>query len=139
MSIGRWKCRQEASMDTGLVTRPAGPAALTGYVPPEPTPVRGAVPTILAPSQSVMTSADAAAIRNETARPQPVEPSTTHDIVIDPASREVLYRIVDVRSGQILQQIPDHLFIRMEVYTKVMESGKSALEAAAKADLDLAV
>jgi len=126
-------------MDTGLVMRPAGQATLTGHVPPEPTPVRGAAPTILAPSQSVMASADVSAVRNEMPRPQSVQPSTTHDIVVDPASREILYRIVDVRSGQILQQIPDQLFIHRKVYAKAMESGKSALEAAAKADLDLAV
>jgi hypothetical protein len=102
-------------MDTGLPIRPTGSAAQVSYVRPEPA-VRQAVPTDLGPAQSVTASAKASAARNESARSS--QPATARDIVIDAASREVIFRVVDVRSGRVVRQVPDEALLRLKQYLR---------------------
>jgi len=125
-------------MDTGLSIRPTSGVTETAYARPEPAPVRQAVATELAPSQSVTATAEAAAARNDAAR-DALAAQPTHDILIDPATREVIYRLVDVRSGRVVRQVPDQALLRMKVYTRAIANGETPSEAVAKADLDLAV
>lgn len=102
-------------MDSGLIIRPTG-VAQANYVRPEPS-VRQAVQTDLAPAQSVTASAEASAPRTESARPVP-QPTTARDIVIDAASREVIFRTVDVRSGRVVRQVPDEALLRLKQYLR---------------------
>jgi hypothetical protein len=124
-------------MDAGLTIRPTAGVAETAQVRPEPIPARGAVSTELAPSQSVLAAANAAAARNHQERA--AQQQTTHDIVIDPAAREVIFRVVDVRSNRVVRQVPDQAMLRMRVYTRAIANGETPSEAAAKVDIDMAV
>ena len=130
-------------MDSGLTIRPilsvaaqAGPGRLEPLLP------GNAVATDLAPSQSVNQTADSAAARNarDAARSYG-EPSTTHEVVIDPATREVIYRTVDIRSGQVIGQVPSQLQMQIAAYTRAvqraLEQGKTLPEAQARADLEI--
>src|SRR5262245_54495052 len=125
-------------MDAGLSIRPLAGVAEASYVQPAPAPVRGAVATDLAPAQTVTAAAGATAAHNDAAN-TPFEQPTTNDIVIDPATREVIYRVVDVRSNRVVRQVPDQALLRMKVYTRAIANGESPNEAAAQADLDLKV
>ena len=124
-------------MDAGLTIRPSAGVLETAQVRPEPIPARGAVVTDLAPSQSVVAAANVAAARNDSERAS--EQPTTHDIVIDPAAREVIFRVVDVRSNRVVRQVPDQAMLRMKVYSRAIARGETPSEAVTKADLDMAV
>lgn len=123
-------------MDTGLTTRPTGNPAQTGYVRPEPAPVRDAVPTQLAPSQVVTAATNAASTRNDALNTaaQAVE---AREIILDPASREVIYRVIDVRSGQVTRQVPDQALMRLRAYTRALDNGQSLAEAQRQSTVDI--
>ena len=99
-------------MDTGLTLKSA-----TGLAPlsdPRADPsIRNAVATDLAPSRTVTAATDAA-------RTVPADPSRTREIVLDPHSREVIYRVVDVRSGRIVRQVPEEAMLRLRAYTRAL-------------------
>ena len=71
---------------------------------PDYGPVQ-AVPTDLAPSQSVTAATATVAARNDAAR-SPATPTTTTSVVFDPAVLEMIYREMDARTDQIVGQIP---------------------------------
>jgi hypothetical protein len=129
-------------MDIGFAVKPTGSFAPSGAERPDPVPARQAVPTELAPSQSVTASADTAAARNELPRRLPGDP-VTHDVIIDPATREVIYRAVDARSGTVVSQIPDQLQLQLAAYTQAVQRavarGKTWTEAEAQVELDVQV
>jgi uncharacterized FlaG/YvyC family protein len=45
--------------------------------------------------------------------------------------------VVDVRSRQVVRQIPEQALLRMRAYTHALESGKSTTEALTQADLQV--
>ena len=116
-------------MDPGLTIRPTGTVAPMSYVRPEAAPVREAVATQLTAARSVTALADPTAPRNEAARAAPAQPSQAHVVVLDPHSREVLFRVVDVRSGRIVRQVPDEAIMRLRAYTRALAKGESPNEA----------
>jgi flagellar protein FlaG len=120
-------------MDTGLTTRPTGSVAQASYVRPEAAPVREAVATQLAAAQSVTAAADTAASRNNTAHAK-FAPSQSRDVILDAQSREVIFRVVDVRSGRVVRQVPDEAIMRLRAYNRALASGKSPLEAESNTD-----
>ena len=130
-------------MDSGVTVKPMVGVALAGYVRPDPAAMREAVATDLAASQSVTAAAETTPSSREMARPLPVEPAFAHDVIIDPATREVIYRLVDVRSGQVVNQVPDQMQLQIAAYNQAVERaiahGRTLTEAEAKADLDVAI
>jgi hypothetical protein len=120
-------------MDTGLTTRPTGSVAQMSYVRPEAAPVREAVATQLTAAQSVTAAADTAASRNDPAHAK-FAPSQSRDVILDAQSREVIFRVVDVRSGRVVRQVPDEAIMRMRAYNRALASGKSPFEAETNTD-----
>ena len=118
-------------MDTGLSIRPPASVTQTGYVRPDPAPVREAVATDLAASQSVTAAADVARVRNDATTAQQAQ---SREIVLDPHNREVIYRVVDVRSGQVVRQVPDEAMLRLRAYTRALSQGVPPIEADSKTD-----
>lgn len=114
-------------MDTGLTMRPTGAAAQVGYVRPEPAPTRQTVATELAPSQSVTASAESAASRNDRAAAALHAP-TSREFVLDAQSREMIFRVVDVRSGRVVRQVPEEALLRLRAYNRAIESGAHPAE-----------
>ena len=116
-------------MDTGLTVRPTGAAAQQGYVRPEPAPAQQTVATELAPSQSVTASAASVAARNDGQKSVALQAQTTREIVLDPHSREVIYRVRDERSGRVVRQVPDEALLRLRAYQRAIADGAAPAEA----------
>jgi len=117
-------------MDTGLTIRPIAGSAETAYVRLDPAAVRTAVATTLKPSQSVQAANDSARPSgHDPARNSAAQTNVQREFVLDPQSREVIYRVIDVRTGQVQRQVPDAALLRMRAYTRAMADGKSPLDA----------
>jgi FlaG protein len=106
-------------MPQPVVARPASP------------PVVEAIPTDLSPAKSV-TAANTAIATSNNGRNNPT--NYQNMVVIDPATREVVFRVVDSRSGQVVRQIPDQALLRMQAYTRALDEGKTPTEAMALTD-----
>jgi hypothetical protein len=107
----------------------------TAVARPAPAPVLQAVPTELAAAKTVTASDTTGATRNDTTgRGNPND--YQQSVLIDPATREVIFRVIDVRSRQVVRQIPDQALLRMQAYTRALNNGKSANEALSLADVE---
>jgi flagellar protein FlaG len=95
-------------MDTGLTLKPAASTAQTGAQPA----ARNAAPTELAPAQTVTAASNTA--------PATSDPHG-RQIIIDPHSREVIYRAVDVRSRRVVRQEPGVVARRLKAYARSAE------------------
>jgi hypothetical protein len=102
-------------------------------VRPEAAPVREAVATQLAAAHSVTAAADATPARNDPRRAS-FAPPQSRDVILDAQSREVIFRVVDVRSGRVVRQVPDEAIMRLRAYNRALASGKSPLEAESNTD-----
>ena len=106
-------------MDSGLTIRPTASVAETVYVRPEASPVRTAVATTLAPSKSVTAAPESHNTPvHDPARHAVAEQLTTRQVIIDPQSREVIYRVIDARTGQVNYQVPDEALLRLKAYVR---------------------
>ena len=129
-------------MDSGLAIRPVATPAQLALARVDPAPARQTVTTDLAPSQSVTAAADAGA-RQAAEQAARNERTTTRDIIIDSATREVVFRILDVRTRQVIGQVPGETQLRLAAYTRAVQraiaDGKTPTEAQIAAELDLQV
>lgn len=129
-------------MDTSLINA-QGNSAQTAYARPYPVPVGQTVATDLAPSQTVTAASDSQQTSDDLTRPTASTtppssgPTASGEVLIDPATREVIYRVVDVRSGQVVGQVPDKALLGMRVYAHEISQGNSPEAAATKTELDL--
>jgi len=129
-------------MDSGLAIRPVATPAQLALARVDPAPARQTVSTDLAPSQSVTAAADAGA-RQAAEQAARNERTTTRDIIIDSATREVVFRILDVRTRQVIGQVPGETQLRLAAYARAVQraiaEGKTPTEAQIAAELDLQV
>lgn len=109
-------------MDTALATRTVSTVAVMDYARPTSAPVQQAVKTELDPSQSVTAAAASDNLRNDALSGS--EASLNRQYVIDPQTREVIFRVMDTRTRQIIRQVPDQALLRMRAYAKVLAEGK---------------
>ena len=116
-------------MDTGVTINSAAGVAAQGYAP---TTVASQDPsaTELPPSKTVTPVAAPTPTRNDA-------PTTTHEVLIDPQTREVIYRVIDVRSRQVVRQVPDEALLRMRAYAQALANGDTPNQALSQADLDV--
>ena len=99
-----------------------------------PTPALGhAVETDLTPAKSVTAVAPAAPTRNDASRPSDF---LQHTVLLDPGTQEFIYRVTDVRSRQVVRQIPDAALLRMRAYAQALNQGKSITAALNLANLE---
>ena len=78
---------------------------------PEPAPVAQAVATEL-PSAKVVTAASPVAPALGLSDPY------EYQVLVDPATHDVIYRTVDERSRQVVRQVPDQALLRMRAYAR---------------------
>lgn len=132
-------------MDSGLTIRPTASVAETVYVRPETPPVRAAVPTMLAASRTVSASSESGRAagydpahdtvpQQRAAGSLSQQQDTTRVVLLDPQSREVIYRVIDVRTGQVDRQIPDAALLRLRAYNRALLKGESSLQAESGTD-----
>jgi uncharacterized FlaG/YvyC family protein len=143
-------------MDAGISIRPVSGVVAADYARPASVPVQQAVTTDLDPSQAVTAASETATIRNDalsaqdgvapqtTQTPQPTlsgqdllaaQDADSQTILIDPATREVVQRVVDTRTQQVIRQVPDQALLRMRAYAMALQRGDSSNQAEQLADM----
>ena len=100
-----------------------------------PIPVVEAVATVLAPAKSITAANTAAASDNDTASSSSSD-NYQHTVILDPATQDLIFRVVDVRSRQVVRQVPEEALLRMRAYARALADGKSNTEALNRADLE---
>lgn len=98
-------------MDSGLSVKPTASVAPMSDVRSE-IPVRSAVATELAAPKSVTAPPETSRSTSS------ADSSRVREIVLDPHSREVIYRVVDVRSRRVVRQIPEEAMLRLRAYAR---------------------
>jgi len=116
-------------MDSGLTIRPVANGAETAHVRPDAQPVRAAVATTLAASQSVTAAAG-------TGRPAGYDSAYNRSpsqaapaMLMDPQSREVMFRAIEARTGLAERQIREAALRRVRAYAKPLAGAASRPEA----------
>jgi hypothetical protein len=115
-------------MDSGLSIRPIATGAEAAMVRPEAAPVKTAVATVLAPSKSVTAAHDTSRSAAEGSGYNAAAPQSRREFSFDAQTRDVIFRVIDVRTGQVERQVPDAALLRMRAYTRAMAEGKSPLD-----------
>jgi hypothetical protein len=95
-------------MDAGLTIKPVAGVTVTDFARPAPVYLQAGTPTDLPPAKAVNPAAAAAAVRPESSN----DDYTTHNVTIDPQIREVIYRVIDTRTRQVVRQVPDEVLLR---------------------------
>ena len=118
-------------MDIGLTLRPISVVTQSSSVRQDAAPVRDAVPTDLAASQTVSAAAKTSEARQDALPSSAADPSHVRKIILDAHSREVIYRVIDSKSGLVVRQIPEEAMLRLRAYNRAAlekEDGRSATE-----------
>lgn len=110
-------------MDAGIAVRPTTGVAATDYARPNSAPVQQAVQTDLAASKTVTAAAPSENLRYDALAGR--NPAQTRQYVIDPQTHEVIFRIMDTRTRQVVRQVPDEALLRMRAYAKALSEGKN--------------
>jgi hypothetical protein len=53
-------------------------------------------------------------------------PETSHRTTIDPSTGDLVYHVIDTRSGQQVAQSPDEAMLRMRAYARQIDAGKQS-------------
>ena len=93
---------------------------------PEPAAVAQAVATEL-PSAKAVTAVSPAAPALGLSDPY------EYQVLVDPATHDVIYRTVDERSRQVVRQVPDQALLRMRAYARSLAVDTRPAEAHAEA------
>lgn len=75
----------------------------------ESAPVREGVRADLAPAKTVTAAEGTTASRNY-----------SREWLVDPQSRDLIYRVVDERSRRVVRQVPDQALLRLRAYTRTL-------------------
>lgn len=136
-------------MDAGISIRPVTSVA-ADYARPASGSVQQAVATDLMPSKTVTAAADVAKAGtdlNPSQNPNsPQNAASAHkaalsqdwlsrQIIIDPQTREVIFRVMDTRTRQIVRQVPDQALLTMRAYAKALQSDNGVLRTDSQTDL----
>jgi hypothetical protein len=121
-------------MDAGLSIKSVSAAVASDYV--RPIVAASTAATDLPDSQTVTPAPVASPTQNDV----PLSENSSsayiaHSITIDPQSREVIYRVIDTRTRQVIQQVPDAALLRSRAYSKAIADGSSPFDAQSRADL----
>jgi hypothetical protein len=117
-------------MDSGLSIKPV--SGIADYT----RPTTGNLPqsTDLPPAQTVSPAPPPLPMAN-----QNLDNAGTDFVsryVIDPQSREVIYRVIDTRTNQVVTQVPDEALLRERVYSKAVADGAPSIVAQMQADFE---
>ena len=106
------------SMDFSI--KPVGAPVAAPVVRPQPDAATDAVRTEL-PAPKTPTPPDAVVAVN--ANPQPSD-DRSRDILIDRAAGEIVYRVLDNRTSQVVSQFPDEVRLRARAYLRSLDAAK---------------
>ena len=104
-------------MDSGLsVRRTSGGAPSAARA--TATPSRSVATTELSAAQTVTAAGGAERADNDTAHAPAPDPTRMGEVVLDPHSREVIYRAADIRARRVTRQMPEVAARRLQAYTR---------------------
>jgi hypothetical protein len=114
-------------MDASTGIKPVGAATAAEQQRPAAFALQGPAATEL-PEGKVIPPTDASnSARNDTPRPgRSADPNVTHTFVIDPQTREMIYRVIDVQTRQVLWQVPDVALSRSRAYAQALKTGTNS-------------
>jgi hypothetical protein len=117
-------------MDSGITVKPVTGVAIADYARPVAAAGQTAAPTDLPEAKAVTALPDSTPTQNNTPHPQAAAATyITHGFVIDPQSREVIYRVMDTRTRQVLWQVPDAALLRSRAYAQALKEGSQVATA----------
>jgi hypothetical protein len=99
-----------------------------------PIPVAQAVTTDLTPAKSVTVAPTVPPVENDTSSNSA---NYQHTVILDPETQELIFRLVDVRSRQVVRQSPEEALLRMRAYARALADGKSETEALNQANIEV--
>jgi hypothetical protein len=103
-------------MDAGMAIKPVVSVVSTHAQPA--VALAPAAPTELPAAKTVGPVVNPAPARNEPQRLELTTYHTTHDAIIDPQTSEIVYRVLDARTRQVLHQVPEQALLRMQAYAR---------------------
>jgi hypothetical protein len=109
----------------------AGASPVVDRVPS--APVAQAVATELSPAKSVTAVEPVQPVRNDAS----VSENFQHTVILDPATQDLIFRVIDVRSRQVVRQVPDEALLRMRAYSRALAQGKGTNAAWNAANLEV--
>jgi uncharacterized FlaG/YvyC family protein len=118
-------------MDAGLTIRPTQSVATASHARADIAPQHQVAATEIPQSKAVTAAVAAAQARNNSARADAV----TRDIVIDAHNREIIYRVIDQTSRQVVRQVPEQAVLRLRAYARALRDGESPSAALLRTDL----
>ena len=123
-------------MDAGLTVKLVTGVAVVDYARPVAAAGQAAAPTDLPEAKAVNPLPDSTPTQNHTPHAQaPAATYITHSFIIDPQSREVIYRVIDTRTRQVLWQVPDVALLRSRAYAQAQKHDPRSAATANAADL----
>jgi hypothetical protein len=113
-------------MDAGLTIRPTANVAEIALVRPEPAPVRPSVATTLAPSKTVTAAANSNRAHGHDPAQNAIaqQQQMTREVIIDAQTREVIFRVINERTGEVDRQVPDAALLRLRAYNRTLATGE---------------
>ncbi len=108
-------------MSTDFSIRPVGAPVPPPVVRPQPDAAVNAVQTELPAPQTTTAPDNSGAANNN---PQPTADQFSHDIIIDRAAAEIVFRVVDERTSQVISQYPDEARLRARAYLRSLDEAK---------------
>jgi hypothetical protein len=109
-------------MSTDFSIKPVGAPVATPIVKPAPEAVRTAVQTELPASQTV--GATDSSLRPAPVNTPPPNDEVAHQVVIDRAAAEIVYRVVDRTTNLVVSQFPDDSRLRARAYLRAEANAK---------------
>ncbi len=108
-------------MSTDFSIRPVGAPVPPPVVRPQPDAAANAVQTEL-PSPQTTTAVDSSGPAGNNL--QAPADQFSHDIIIDRAAAEIVFRVVDERTSQVISQYPDEARLRARAYLRSLDEAK---------------
>jgi hypothetical protein len=113
-------------MDAGNTVKPVAGVAYADYARPAAAAAQAAAPTDLPPAKAVNPLPSPSPAQNNAPDPRTSSAAyITRTFVIDPQTREVIYRVMDTRTHQVLWQVPDAALLRSRAYARTLQDGST--------------
>jgi hypothetical protein len=105
-------------MGTDFSIKPVGGSVAPPLIEPTPVGAKTVVQTDL-PARKAVTAADSSVATQN--NPQADNDRLSHQVVIDRAAAEVVYRVVDNRTALVVRQFPDEARLRARAYLRAQD------------------
>jgi hypothetical protein len=105
--------------------KPVGAPVATPSIKPAPEAAREALPTELPASMSVTVAESSLAAKLAPGH-IPLDDSgrVSHDVIIDRAAAAIVYRVVDNKTSQVINQYPEASRLRARAYLRAQDEAK---------------